>query len=337
MKNNKECEPYGVTWRNQGTDEFSFFAYSPVIHDGLAQASYIEQGDMRIYINTPQGVLMAPTEGCKKLMECLRELFAACNTYKAPEGAKKLTLSLPIKEYMALCGEKCLEDKSGSPESKKAIKEATDYYRKKMKSILQEISGMSIEWSNKKTGEKSRFGRCVIIQGFEHRNSTFYITLGEKYANSLVDGFIAWTNHEIYKLDERNPHLQALNAKLTQYASINRAEKKHRISLASLLNACRAIPSEEEVSKTDRHYTRRIIEPFEKAMDSLSFISWKYCNAKGKPLTQKQLSKAGWPGYKDCMIEYELIGAPVEKKEKKPARKTTRKATPRKSKKKPSE
>jgi hypothetical protein len=106
--------------------------------------------------------------------------------------------------------------------------------------------------------------------------------------------FWTWLPADCYK--EKPVSFEILH-KLGVHASTNEKRDKKRgfsiISVTALLEAVGSIPSYEDVKKSySGHVEREIITPFEKALTELqdkNYFKWQYANAKGKPLTLKQL------------------------------------------------
>ena len=120
---------------------------------------------------------------------------------------------------------------------------------------------------------------------------------------------------EILKIDERNPAAYHIGRKLALHNSIEKNQKvgtANIISVKSLLSAAPDIPSGAEVAATDRHFERRIIAPFESALESIAnlVVSWEYANSKGVALTEAQLADFNYSVFSECYIVFQLSGAP---------------------------
>lgn len=94
--------------------------------------------------------------------------------------------------------------------------------------------------------------------------------------------------------DKRYQSAFAIGYRLTSHTFMN-ADKPnaYRISVTSLLNHAKAIPTAEEIEASDRgHQTSRIVSPFERSLDylvELGFLkSWDYCHSNGESLTDAE-------------------------------------------------
>ena len=78
------------------------------------------------------------------------------------------------------------------------------------------------------------------------------------------------------------------------------------ISVATLLNSTRSIPTKEMVEDLNRNTVARIIEPFERDMNALQEIfDWHYCHphSGGKELTDEELENLDFDTFSKLMIK----------------------------------
>lgn len=142
----------------------------------------------------------------------------------------------------------------------------------------------------------------------------------EEYAEYLTKSYFVELPEWYFRIDERNPTALSLTRKLNHYFKLNlnktaKSKKKKAadlrnfrvvLSVSNALRYCPEIPDKETVLASDRHITKRIVEPFENTLDYLKTLSkgsfkWQYCNSKGVPLSINQLNG-------DEIIQEQLLG-----------------------------
>ena len=97
----------------------------------------------------------------------------------------------------------------------------------------------------------------------------------------------------LLKLDTNdNAITYYIGRKITEHKNIGTIREQKNadfLSVKSLLAACPAIPTYNEVKKTDRMYKRRIIEALVKGLDGLApYIKWNFAKAKNEPLSDEE-------------------------------------------------
>ena len=68
----------------------------------------------------------------------------------------------------------------------------------------------------------------------------------------------------------------------------------------------------ESVMNEGRQLDQRIRTPLEKALNSLDFITWEYCNSKGIPLTEKQLTSTDYKVFEKFYVKFDVLGFPTQ-------------------------
>lgn len=95
------------------------------------------------------------------------------------------------------------------------------------------------------------------------------------------------------------------------YIGVRLAElykKRNTITVATLLKACKHIPTVDEVREAGkRQYKQRIQSPFERDLNSISFIKWEYVDKAEKSYTPKTFTD-----FLNARIKFEFIGYPEE-------------------------
>ena len=127
----------------------------------------------------------------------------------------------------------------------------------------------------------------------------------------------------------KHPHALCMAHKLMEHYNMNIIKTdKVRITVASLMAACPELPTFEEVK--DSHYLQLIREPFERDLlalrDTYHIINWKYYNAGGEPLTDKQQTNFSFKDWEQWRIEYSLPDYPDQAERKTKAIRRTRNA-----------
>ena len=134
-------------------------------------------------------------------------------------------------------------------------------------------------------------------------------------AKYLTNAYIMHYPMELLKVDERNSNSYPLGRKLLLHQSMNNNKKKKTsdiISVKSLLEVCPDIPMYESVMNEGRQLDQRIRTPLEKALNSLDFIAWEYCNSKGIPLTEKQLTSTDYKVFEKFYVKFDVLGFPTQ-------------------------
>ena len=121
----------------------------------------------------------------------------------------------------------------------------------------------------------------------------------------------------LLKLKENNSNLYPLGYKLALYRSMDaniRRGKANVLSVEACLECCPGIPSIEDVKQKRNSPTKRIIEPFEKALDSLQeqgiINRWEYCLSKGEPLKDAVVTDYNY--FIGLYISYDVTDYPIE-------------------------
>lgn len=89
----------------------------------------------------------------------------------------------------------------------------------------------------------------------------------------------------------KSPFAYGLGRKILELKNMNAGKPSEDIiSVKTLLKAAPGLPSYREVMATDRHLTKRIIQPFMDNLDACdALFSWEFCHSKGAPLNDSEL------------------------------------------------
>lgn len=106
---------------------------------------------------------------------------------------------------------------------------------------------------------------------------------------------------------KKNPNAYPLGRKLSEHKNMNIGKPNENIiSVMTLLDVCPTIPSHDEVksSKDSRHLYRRIIKPFEDALNALEdTLTWNYCHKNGNPLSDEEISLMDWNVFSSLNVQ----------------------------------
>lgn len=186
-----------------------------------------------------------------------------------------LTVTIPlhtILEYMAI------------PQTKASRDETV----KRLKKEMELLSSISLAWveieKNNGKEERKSYDNVKPISGWAIKKGTLIATFGEKFGDYLINSHLTSYPAALLKLGNRDATAYFVGKKLAYHAGLKNNINKGSnecISVRALLASVPTIPTIDEVDADDPgHWRRRILEPFEKALDKLSkegFITWSYC------------------------------------------------------------
>lgn len=213
------------------------------------------------------------------------------------------------------------------------------WVRAKVRADIDTLDNSRFKWEEKWGGKDRAYLNIPLLGGPSgiDKHGNVLICFSKEFAKYLVqDGYVTKQySLLLLKTDERNPLIMPLGDKILTYSSIYnniRRGTANIISVKTLLDTCKMqIPSYKTVMNEDRHWERRIREPLEKALDSMPFMHWHYCNGKNVPLTEEQLADNSYSSFIGSYVHFDLIDAPDQTKQvqayvEKKARKKKRKS-----------
>ncbi|NQP20287.1 hypothetical protein HO930_00575 [Streptococcus suis] len=225
-----------------------------------------------------------------KMLDFLVKCLSDINEYKKNENEKiETVIQFSLDEYAYLLGKTKIKNDSTRKNVRRLINEA-----------LEIIYSISIESSEKRSGNKVNFKKMRICQMYECKNSIYTFVFTESFARYLLSSYVMSFPISLFRLDERNSNAYSLGRKLALHQSINNNRKKGTnkiISVKSLLQTAPDIPSIETVRAKNGSWTERIEEKLVKSLDILVengvLEFWNYCNSKGVELSDEQLNEFG--------------------------------------------
>lgn len=232
---------------------------------------------------------MMHEELCKILPEKIEDL----GNIPLKELDKYMEARISLNKYMELTGTK----------DKKAA-------RATMKEALDRLFDMKFVC---RVGDTEYKGRFFEAQATPIRGGIFKMSFTTKYLRYCATTSPAAFHKGMYRINgHNNPYAWGIGQKLWQHFMQTRGRKGNgKLKVANVLLAVPDVPSYEEVMGKDRHWDKKIIEPFERDLDELKRLgvlkSWEYCNARGAVLTKEQLMD-GWSyqTWAKLYISYEL-------------------------------
>jgi hypothetical protein len=270
--------------------------------DSITNNATITDGNMTAIIqnfNELSGLIKVST---KKLLDICTIKLTSQNDYKNDKNLNT-TIIVSLEEYMKICGVPF-------------TKSSKDKMRIKIKEDLEFIYNLSLEWSEKFGKQIRNFEKMRICDKVGIKNSNIIFNFTKELAVYLVNSYITQYPIILLQIDERNPSVYNMGRKLLLHHSMDSNQSRgiaNIISVESLLKNCSDIPTYEEVMAKDRAVERKVIKPFEKALDALqdkNIIEWHYCNSKHVPLTNKQLNDFDYDTFIKSYIHFKVSNAP---------------------------
>ena len=252
----------------------------------------IEKDNSILFIENYEKLASELKNSTVKLLQAGILYLSSNNSYrKETQRTIKNEVLFSLTEYMELRG---LKDR----------KEA----RKQVESDLETIYNLSIGWKENSTKNELNFDmmRICYRTSIDHRGNIL-MSFSPEIATYLVNAYELKIPKLYWKLkDKYNPNSSPLLWKISMHKKQNNQRKNENIiSVRILLQNAPYIPSYQQIKEEDRMYTRRIIEPLERDLYALeNTLTWEYCNSKGTPLTDKQLSNFAYPIFSKCYIKF---------------------------------
>ncbi len=254
--------------------------------------SVIQSGDITIELNMAS--LLPFKAQTHKVLDYALILFTGKNNYNnaSPDCNVKFTLD----DFLTM---------TNTPISKSS----RDYLRKKMRTDLDIIYGLSLEIDSPDTEDLIIKER--IISSYSIVNSEVRIAFNPTFAKQLIHSYFINLPIKLFALPESNQTAYYLGKKLAEHNTYNLNKSRGTadiISVKSLLAACPVLPKKEEVKNSK--YKEKIQIPFTKALESLeeeNIIKFEFCNAKKAPLTEAQKAKFNFSTFSNSYIHFELV------------------------------
>lgn len=190
------------------------------------------------------------------------------------EGLKSTLVKLPLREYMEMRG---LRDEKST--------------RAQVKRDIDALERISFEF--KGAGIQKRVWLKVSISGGtvgQIKNGDIIFRFNQDFFDSfkMSDNgkylYMYFPREALQVNINNHPYTYWLARKISEHKRMNLGKPNEDVvSVQTLIESCPNYPSYEEVMKTGRAVTQRIIEPFERDMDTLTdSLSWHY-NSEESP------------------------------------------------------
>lgn len=220
---------------------------------------------------------------------------------------------------------------------KNLMREVKQYYET-LKRITLDFEEYDYNKKELKKNNLEIFAGKGSTESFIKRSKNYFFILNPFLAEYLIEkNFISYFPNNAFNIDiMRHPNALSITNKLSVLYSMNYwKSNKGLVSLKNLLSSISDIPSYEDVSKSNRAYFNRIIEPLEKDLDYLQELNiltkWEWANKKREVLTNEQLKSYDYKALENCFLSYELADYPEQEQEEFKERKAKKQANKKKT------
>ena len=279
--------------------------------DGYTKQADFNVGGTTVHINkyltdeTSEKAYNGLRTSAKKLLDVCIIHLAEQNRYKAPSDKINTLVSIPIREYIELCG--------------MAVSDSNVYNTRKTLNVdLETLYNISLDWHEPKKKNSSDYTNVRLCQkqGIEKGNIIFRFS--EDFAEYILNAYIMQFPTALLSLDGRNSNTYKIGRKLALHRSNSNNQRRDTaniISVSALLNACGdSLDYRDRMNENGRHFTREFVEPFEGCLNTLKksgvISSWEFCNAKKVPLNEKQAALSCYDVFSKLYIKFELQDFP---------------------------
>lgn len=220
---------------------------------------------------------------------------------------------------------------------KNLMREVKQYYET-LKRITLDFEEYDYNEKGPKKYNLELFAGKGSTESFIKRSKNYFFILNPFLAEYLTEkSFISYFPNNAFNIDiKRHPNALSITNKLSVLYSMNYwKSNKGLVSLKNLLSSISDIPSYEKVSKSNRAYFARIIEPLENDLDYLQELNiltkWEWANKKREVLTDEQLKSYDYKALENCFLSYELADYPEQEQEEFKERKAKKQASKKKT------
>lgn len=272
---------------------------SPPTVDIITGTATITDGEYNVFFEKYNKLTAGLRISTHKLLDVCTIALTAGNHFRG-DGNPETSVCIPLDTYMRLCGIPL-------------TKPSKDKLRRRLQEDLEILYNISIEWSEKVGKNTKNYAKMRIVTSQGIKNGKIYVGFSPEFAKYLTGAYIMQYPKALLKIDERNPSSYYLGRKLLLHYSIDNNQRQgtaNIISVRALLEICPDIPTYDEVVSGDRHVDRLIKTPFENALDALDFITWEYSNAKGVPLSDRQLASTTYADFINLYIKFTVEDFP---------------------------
>lgn len=283
----------------------------------------IEENGFRAFFKDYAKLKQGLSVGAKKMLDMGALALTAENHFRPKQGQSINTaVAISLEEYGRLRGFDITPRQTSTQEEKEKEKNRLTIVmheiRKRANAELALLYSISLSWTEpgKKKGD---YNDVRILQSKGIKGGYINMRFSEDIADYLIHAYVMQYPLALQGTDERNARTYNIGWKLALHHSMDNNRAKgtaNIISVTSLLEACGDIPSFEKVqaSKNRGHWERLIKDPFEKALDAAQksevILSWEYCNSKGIPLEDGQVSIPDYQTFIGLYVHFEMMDEP---------------------------
>ena len=304
------------------TNRFRATATKNIVIDRNGNAMIEEEG-FKAFFKDYAKLKGGLSVGAKKMLDAGALALTAQNHFRAKQGQHINTaVAIALEEYGRLRGFDITPRQTSTPEEeeaeKKRLTNVMHEIRKRANAELALLYSLSLSWTE--PGKKQAdYTDVRILQSKGIRGGYINMRFSEDIANYLTHAYIMQYPTALQAIDERNPRTYNVGWKLALHHSMDNNRAKgtaNIISVTSLLNACGDMPSFEDIqaSKNRGHWERLIKDPLEKALDAAQssgvIVSWEYCNSKGIPLDDGQVTISDYQTFIALYVHFEMMEEP---------------------------
>ena len=240
---------------------------------------------LRNYNNLTHGL----TISAQKLLDvCVWGLTEQNTRGETDPNEINTVVEFSLRDYMKYCN---------IPPTESSL----DKTRRNVKNDIETLMNLLIDFRD--TGIKTKHNLtelCRVIGYSQIKNSKITVTFIPQLAIHLLNAYITYYPLKLLQVDGHDDYAFYIGRQYFLHRSIRRNQAKGTadiLSVKTLLNLIPNIPTEAQLKTTnDRHYLRRIKDPFETSMDKLAdldIFKWRYCKRKKQPLTSEDLTRDG--------------------------------------------
>ena len=306
------------------TNRFRTTATKNLVIDRNGNATIEEEGFKAFFKDYAKLKGGLSAVGARKMLDLGAIALTAQNHFRAKQGQHINTaVYIELEEYGRLRGFEITPRQTSTPEEEEAEIKRLDgvmhNIRKRANDELDLLFCLSLSWNEPGRKKDGYCDDVRVLQRKYIKGGYIMMRFTEDMANYLMHAYIMQYPVALQAIDERNPRAYNVGWKLALHHSMDNNRTKgttNIISVTSLLEACGDIPSFEEVqvSKSRGHWRRRIKDPLEKALDAVQssgvIINWEYCNSKGKPLEDGQITIPDYQTFIALYIHFEMKEEP---------------------------
>lgn len=304
------------------TDLLAVYGSSDAVIDKTTGKATIKTENAEITIRDASGKKFVLNVNTHKLLCVAVAEFTKNNHFSKKKGEKKLNYAvvIPFDEYARQCKYAIDEEPKDTPEAQAKEKKRATNQRKLARRYIgrdcQTLRGLYVSRKNKNSGD---FGELNLLEYAAIENGFIKIIFGHITAQQLANLPLMQYKRTLLGINAHNRTAYAMGFKMSMHHfnmnNIERGSDK-RLKVETLLTWSE-LPTYEylKFTKNGRHWTDRIREPFENALESLvdeGVISeWFYTKAKGKKLTDAELNGINsYEYFAGLYVEFEIVGEP---------------------------